>query len=98
MRRSMKSAAILVIILLLVSVAPPQQPIRYGYGGVGRLVGVIDPAADTAVYAYDAVGNLTAVSRYASSTVSILTFSPSSGPVGTTITISGTGFSTTPSQ
>ena len=36
------------------------------------------------------------ITRFAASTVSIITFSPGSGPVGATVTISGTGFSTTP--
>lgn len=39
--------------------------ISYVYDDAGRLRAVIDPASDTAVYAYDAVGNLTGITRQA---------------------------------
>lgn len=99
-RASLPARAVLLVIafMLLASAAFAQQPIRYVYDNVGRLVGVIDPAADTVVYSYDAVGNLLSIARFASSTVSVIAFSPGSGPVGTTVTIEGTGFSATPSQ
>ena len=77
---------------------PASADITYVYDELGRLVGVIDPSSDTAVYSYDAVGNLLSIARYASSTVSIIDFQPKSGPVGTTVTIQGTGFSTTPAN
>ncbi len=72
-------------------------PVTYIYDSLGRLkatVGVID----SVVYQYDAVGNLLAISRQSSAAVSIIQFSPTSGPVGTAVTISGTGFSATPGQ
>jgi YD repeat-containing protein len=72
--------------------------ITYIYDDLGRLMAVVDPTGDTAVYHYDAVGNLLSISRYSSSTVSVITFTPGSGAVGATVTIYGTGFSTTPSQ
>jgi len=72
--------------------------ITYIYDRLGRLIGVVDPAGDTAVYQYDAVGNLTGISRQSSALVSVIDFTPASGPVGTTVTIFGTGFSPTPSQ
>src|SRR5213078_4804921 len=72
--------------------------VQYFYDDLGRLAGVIDPTGDTAVYHYDAVGNVLAIDRHSSSTVSIISFSPNSGPVATTVTISGTGFSATASQ
>jgi YD repeat-containing protein len=68
------------------------------YDELGRLTGVIDPASDAVTYAYDAVGNLLSISRRPSSQVSIIEFTPNSGPVGTTVTIFGTSFSTTPAQ
>lgn len=72
--------------------------ISYVYDDAGRLRAVIDPASDTAVYAYDAVGNLTGITRQPSSTLAVLQFTPSSSPVGATITIYGTGFSATPAS
>ncbi|MGH7392993.1 MAG: IPT/TIG domain-containing protein [Candidatus Rokuibacteriota bacterium] len=66
------------------------------YDAKNQLIAVIDPASDTARYSYDPVGNLLAVARYPSTTVSILEFRPKRGPVGTTVTIQGTGFGATP--
>jgi YD repeat-containing protein len=37
--------------------------ITYIYDGPGWLIGLVDPAGDTAVYRYDAVGNLLSISR-----------------------------------
>jgi YD repeat-containing protein len=71
--------------------------VSYIYDAIGRLVGVVDPASnEAAIFTYDAVGNLTSIGRQNASTVSILDFTPSSGPAGTTVTIYGTGFSATP--
>lgn len=72
--------------------------ISYVYDNLGRLMAVIDPATDTAVYSYDAVGNLTGITRQTSATLAIFQFTPSSGPVGTAVTIYGTGFSATPAS
>ena len=75
-----------------------QSSIKYVYDELGRLVAVTDPAGDTVRYTYDAVGNILSISRQSSATLSLITFSPTTGPVGTLVTIYGTGFSTTPSQ
>jgi len=72
--------------------------INYVYDELGRLVGVTDQAGDTVIYGYDAIGNILSISRQSSSQLSIIRFTPSSGPVNTTVTISGTAFSTTASQ
>lgn len=72
--------------------------VTYVYDELGRLVGVVDPAGESVVFSYDIVGNLLLISRHASSVVSIIDFTPHSGPVGATVTVSGTGFSTTPIQ
>ena len=73
-------------------------PVNYYYDDLGRLVGVIDVNSNAAEYSYDAVGNILAISRYTSSQVSIINFSPDTGPTGTQVTINGTGFSSTASQ
>ena len=75
-----------------------QAPVTYEYDAAGRLVGVVDSSGNAAAYKYDAAGNITSISRYTSSQVAVITFSPISGPVGGTVTISGSGFSTTLSQ
>ncbi len=86
---------ILLPILLLSSSA---ADISYVYDDAGRLRAVIDPASDTAIYGYDSVGNLTGITRQPSSTLAVLQFTPSSGPISTTVTIYGTGFSATPAS
>jgi YD repeat-containing protein len=70
--------------------------IRYVHDRIGRLIAVVDPAGDTAVYHYDAVGNLTRISRQSSSVVSIIDFNPAAGLTGTVVTIFGTGFDAAP--
>ena len=72
--------------------------IQYVYDALGRLVAVINPNGDTAQYNYDAVGNLQSISRWNSSQLSIITITPPTSSAGTTVTIYGTGFSSTPSQ
>lgn len=89
---------LLSLVLALASSVWTQNNITYIYDESGRLVGVIDPSGNVAVYKYDAAGNILSISRSSSSQVSIIQFTPKSGPVGNTVTISGTGFSTTTSQ
>ncbi|MGH7389805.1 MAG: IPT/TIG domain-containing protein, partial [Candidatus Rokuibacteriota bacterium] len=91
--------ALLVATLALLATVPPSSAradILYVYDAKNQLIAVIDPASDTAKYSYDPVGNLLAIARYPSPTVSILEFRPTRGPVGTTVTIQGTGFGITP--
>jgi len=109
MRRTCVPKAFRVRVLLLASVlmlgwlacAPSSaqaQGISYLYDDAGRLIAVVSPGVGTAVYACDAVGNLLSITRYAASAVLIIDFTPKQGPVGTTVTIAGIGFSATPSQ
>jgi YD repeat-containing protein len=95
-RRTFRLIALLLVTLS--SHAVRAADIQYVYDELGRLVAVIEPSGDTATYTYDAVGNLLSIDRHASSAVSVITFQPASGPIGTTVTIFGTGFSATPSQ
>jgi YD repeat-containing protein len=73
-------------------------PITNIYDELGRLVAVIDPGGDTVSYSYDAAGNVLSIARSLSSQLSVLEFSPNKAPVGASVTIYGTGFSTTPSE
>ena len=74
------------------------QTVQYVYDELGRLVGVVAPNGESAVYTYDAVGNLLSIARHAASAVTIVEFTPNGGLVGAGVTLYGTGFSTTPSQ
>ncbi len=75
-----------------------QTTVSYAYDADGRLVGVSTPSQGAAAYSYDPVGNILSISRTGSGQVSVLSFSPIIGPVGTQVTISGTGFSPNPLQ
>jgi YD repeat-containing protein len=72
--------------------------ISYIYDELGRLTGVIDPMGESANYSYDSVGNLQSITRSSSSQTSISGFTPTRGTAGTTVTIRGTGFSSTAGQ
>lgn len=69
--------------------------VSYSYDELGRLVGVVAASGDAATYNYDAVGNILSIVRTPSTQPTVLSFSPTSGPVGTQVTISGSNFSAT---
>ncbi|HSK76474.1 MAG TPA: IPT/TIG domain-containing protein [Thermoanaerobaculia bacterium] len=89
----------MVILLQLAGLLRAQQtpPFVYAYDEAGRLVGIADATGNTTTYTYDALGNIVSITR-GSAAVSILAFSPKSGPVGTNVTIVGAGFSATAAQ
>lgn len=78
--------------------AAPSGSVIYAYDVLGRLVQVTDPSGESAFYRYDAVGNIIAIDRVGTGSVGISGFSPTSGAVGVSVTISGTGFSATAGQ
>ena len=78
--------------------ATENGPVNYVYDQLGRLVAVIGSSGDAAVYNYDAVGNILSIQRIAASEVSVISFTPAQGIQGASVTIYGTGFSTTASQ
>ena len=84
-------------ITLTVTSAGAAGPYNYTYDEVGRLIAMTDSAGNAVQYDYDAVGNLIAIKRPGASSVSIIDFTPDTGTNGTGVTITGTGFSTTPS-
>ncbi|MBI3774914.1 MAG: IPT/TIG domain-containing protein [Gammaproteobacteria bacterium] len=65
------------------------------YDDLGRLVEAVDTAANKATYVYDADGNLVSVTQAAATQVAVLNFNPKQGAVGTSVVISGSGFSAT---
>lgn len=73
---------------------------HYGYDDLGRLITVVDEAGNTAIYNYDAVGNLTGIDRFTpgSSGIDIYTLLPGKGAIGDQVKIQGYGFDTTPSN
>lgn len=75
-----------------------QSLITYSYDALGRLIGTSDSQTNSVVYNYDAVGNLLSTSQNPSSQVTIVGFDPQGGLVGTSVSISGTGFSPTANQ
>src|SRR5260221_7565565 len=98
--------ALVVIVSLVASYLVVQAPAAeattpsytYAHDDDGRLVAVIDPATEAAVYHYDALGNITSITRQSSAVLSIIEFTPRSTFVGSKVTIYGTSFSATPSQ
>ncbi len=78
--------------------SPPSNAFRFFHDADGRLKAAIDPEGDTALYNWDAAGNLLSISRNVSSKLAIVQLSPPRGEVGATVTIEGTGFSTTPAS
>jgi YD repeat-containing protein len=73
---------------------------QYLYDELGRLVGVADSTGVTAVYNYDAVGNLTSINRFTppGSGIGIYLAAPGSGPATTQVTLQGYGFDPTPAN
>ena len=73
---------------------------QYFYDELGRLTTVIDGSGNTAVYNYDAVGNLLSIDRFdvGATGIDIFLLQPSSGGVGVDVQIHGFGFSTTPTD
>lgn len=72
--------------------------VQYSYDDAGRLIQIVDGAGDSAQYVYDPAGNITQIVRVSAGTVAVAGFTPQSGPVGTSVTIYGSGFSATPSS
>jgi len=98
-RRALATIGLVAVASLwAASTAAQSGGVTYLYDASGRLVGVVDASGAAAAYIYDAVGNLLSIQRQNPGTVSILAFTPSAGAVGAPIIISGTRFSSTPSQ
>ncbi len=73
-------------------------PVSYSYDELGRLVGAVANSGDASRYSYDAVGNILSLTRYAVGQSAIFEFHPKSGPIGTSVSISGSNFSSNPAQ
>jgi YD repeat-containing protein len=89
-------------LLLLAAMVPPilaqNSALQYFYDDLGQLIRAVDQNGNVATYNYDSRGNLLSITRSTlppSNGLSILNFTPQSGPVGQSVTIQGQGFSTT---
>lgn len=83
----------IISLLLLVNTFGQQaNKVIYLYDDNGRLSAVIAQNGEAVVYEYDAAGNFTAIKRFPSNELSIIAFLPRQGPIGTRVTIYGTGF------
>ena len=60
--------------------------------------GTVGAAGNVVQYTYDLAGNITNIQRQTAPGFAITSFTPTSGPVGTAVTIYGTGFSATPAS
>ena len=72
--------------------------VSYAYDALDRLIQVTSASGQSAIYRYDAAGNVLAIDRPGvggSGSIAIGGFTPTQGPIGTTVTIAGAGFSST---
>jgi len=69
----------------------------YVYDANGRLRVVTSSTGDSSIYNYDALGNILSIKSVPSGQLAIFSFTPNHGAVGSSVTISGQGFSTTSS-
>ena len=77
------------------------QTLQASYDDDDQLVKVIDPGGNATTYAYDAIGNMLSITTSTGpggSALAIFNFTPDQGGVGTTVTIQGQNFSTTPAN
>jgi len=87
-------AGLLLTAALLLPLSLPAQAdnAQYLYDPGGRLIGMIDPVNGSAQYSYDQAGNILSIARTPNNTLGVVQFFPTRGPVGTSVTISGTAF------
>ncbi|OXC74361.1 IPT/TIG domain-containing protein [Caballeronia sordidicola] len=79
-------------LFLVTGICPALAQVQYSYDPNGRLVKVTMPNGAFATYAYDPDGNILSISNSAATAVSITAMTPQSGPVGSTVTLQGSGF------
>jgi YD repeat-containing protein len=77
----------------------PAFAAQYTYDQLGHLTSVVESNGSSITYTYDANGNILSITRTgATSPLSLTSFAPTSGPIGTPVTIRGTGFSPVAAQ
>jgi trimeric autotransporter adhesin len=96
--RQLASLLLAIFLSFHSTLSSAQQTANYIYDELGRLKTVVAPNGDRAEYDYDAVGNLLAVRRIGTNTLTISEITPNVGTSGTVVTIRGAGFSATPAS
>jgi YD repeat-containing protein len=95
-------AAFVAVLLAAGPGAAQQATVHWVHDEVGRIRAVVDAQGDVGVYQYDAVGNLVGIERVTVSglpgAVAISLVTPGQGKVGSSVTLFGKGFSSTPAQ
>jgi large repetitive protein len=97
-RRAAFAVLLLMLAVLALGPRPAFADIKYFYDEIGRLVQVVDHSGDSAQYVYDPAGNIVQIVRVTAGAVSVGGFVPTRGPVGTAVTVYGSGFSATPAN
>lgn len=94
MKITIKHILIICLSTFLLALSAQAQSVttQYVYDENGRLKAVIAPNGETAVYEYDAAGNIGSIIRQNNPIVSLSGFIPNQEFVGNEITIQGTGF------
>jgi YD repeat-containing protein len=92
-RRVMRCAVGVALLIPLLATAA-----TYVYDANGRLRAVTSSSGASSEYIYDALGNIYAINAVPAGQLTIFAFTPNHGSVGTTVTIAGQGFSTTPAS
>ena len=92
-RRSYELIVIGLVLQPLCASSVSAGEAHYAYDDVGRLTTVIDDAGNTAIYNYDAVGNLLGIDRYTpgASGIGIYALLPGIGAIGIQVKIQGYG-------
>ena len=94
MLRALRMLVLVIAYAIAASQVAAQQggTTRYVYDDNGRLIAVVSPAGEAAIYEYDAAGNFTAIRRISADTLTLLAFFPHEGGAGDQVTFVGTGF------
>jgi hypothetical protein len=94
-----RSVSWLLALMLTLPLCANADDISYQYDENGRVIHAANHTTAQAVaYAYDEVGNILSQIVSPLSTLTLSYFSPSSGPVGSEVALTGTGFSITPAS
>lgn len=93
-----RAVSTLTVLGVLLAAGGALGDITYVYDPGGRLVAVTDASGNRADYLYDEGNLLLQITNSSSSQTAVYSVSPDQGFTGTQVTITGTGFSSTPSQ